>query len=250
MVKKALTVFFTIILLTDCTSRAVLAPVAEAKSYWQKNNYPQTYTVRYGDTLYAIAFDYNMDYKKIASYNNIYKPYRLKLGQKLKIPMRKLIQRPNHKNITQKKLFIPITTNLKSNVNLQRLRSNKNKQWIWPAQGQIVTNFLPEQGKKGINIAGKKGQMIQAAASGVVAYAGNGLLGYGNLIILKHDEKFLTAYGNNRRNLVREGQKVKAGQFIAEMGIIDKKIWGVHFEIRKNGIPINPITYLPFNKIH
>ncbi|MDP1603334.1 MAG: peptidoglycan DD-metalloendopeptidase family protein [Legionella sp.] len=107
-----------------------------------------------------------------------------------------------------------------------------------------MANFFPEQGKKGIDIAGKKGDIVRAASGGMVAYSGNGLSGYGNLIIIKHDGQFLTAYGNNLRNRVREGQKVKAGQIIAEMGIVDRKFWGVHFEIRKAGQPVNPMSYL------
>lgn len=85
---------------------------------------------------------------------------------------------------------------------------------------------------------------MYAAADGVVAYSGNGLSGYGNLIIIKHNGQFLTAYANNLKNKVEEGQKVKAGQIIAEMGIIDRQFWGVHFEIRKSGQPVNPMLYL------
>lgn len=110
--------------------------------------------------------------------------------------------------------------------------------------GRVATRFIPQQGKKGIDIAGRKGEKIRAASSGVVAYAGNGLSGYGNLIIVKHNNQFLTAYGNNLRNLVKEGQKVKAGQIIAEMGVIDRRFWGVHFEIRRAGRPVNPLNYL------
>ena len=108
----------------------------------------------------------------------------------------------------------------------------------------MVATFVPQQGKKGIDIAGSKGQKIQAAAGGVVAYAGSGLSGYGNLIIIKHNNQYLTAYGNKLRNLVKEGQHIRAGQTIAEMGVVDRRYWGVHFEIRKAGIPVNPLSYL------
>jgi lipoprotein NlpD len=116
--------------------------------------------------------------------------------------------------------------------------------WYWPVRGRVVTTFIPGQGKKGINIACNKGDRIKASSNGVVAYAGNGLQGYGNLIIIRHTNEFLTAYGNNARNLVREGQQVRAGQDIAEAGLVDRKYWGVHFEIRKKGIPVNPMSYL------
>ena len=85
---------------------------------------------------------------------------------------------------------------------------------------------------------------MHASSSGVVAYAGSGLAGYGNLIIIKHNNEFLTAYGNNARNLVREGQRVSSGQIIAEAGVIERKYYGVHFEIRKRGVPVNPLNYL------
>lgn len=116
--------------------------------------------------------------------------------------------------------------------------------WLWPVSGRVVTSFVPEQGKKGINIASRKGEKVIAAAAGVVAYAGSGLAGYGNLIIIKHNYGYLTAYGNNSKIMVSEGQHVKAGQIIAEVGVVDRKYTGVHFEIRKSGIPVNPLNYL------
>ena len=116
--------------------------------------------------------------------------------------------------------------------------------WSWPVNGHVVTTFIPDQGKKGINIACKKGEKIHAAAGGVVAYAGSGLAGYGNLIIIKHNNEYLTAYGNSARNLVSEGQKVRPGQVIAEVGVVEHKYLGVHFEIRKAGKPVNPLIYL------
>ena len=108
----------------------------------------------------------------------------------------------------------------------------------------MVTGFIPAQGKKGINIACRKEDKVRAASSGVVAYAGSGLAGYGNLIIIKHNNEYLTAYGNNARNLVSEGQRVNSGQIIAVAGMVDHKYWGVHFEIRKAGKPVNPLIYL------
>ena len=111
-------------------------------------------------------------------------------------------------------------------------------------RGRVVATYVPQQGKKGIDIAGKKGDKIHAAAGGTVAYAGNGLSGYGNLIIIKHDNQYLTAYGDNLHNLVKEGQRIRRGQIIAEMGVVDRRFWGVHFEIRKAGKPVNPLNYL------
>lgn len=116
--------------------------------------------------------------------------------------------------------------------------------WIWPATGRVAATFSLAQGRKGIDIAGKKGEKIRAVSGGVVAYAGNGIESYGNLIMIKHNQQFLTAYGNNMRNLVHEGQHVTAGQVIAEMGVVDRRFWGVHFEMRQGGKPVNPLHYL------
>jgi lipoprotein NlpD len=98
--------------------------------------------------------------------------------------------------------------------------------------------------RKGIDIAGRKGDKVYAAQSGIVAYAGSGLANYGNLIIIKHPNNYLTAYGNNARNLVKEGQYVNSGQVIAEMGIINHQYYGLHFEIRQQGKPLNPLLFL------
>lgn len=121
----------------------------------------------------------------------------------------------------------------------------ENKEWRWPTVShKVIVSFAPLKGKKGINLKGKKGDKIYATRDGIVQYAGNGLQSYGNLIIIKHNNQYLTAYGNNLHNLVKEGDRVKAGQVIAEMGVIERKYWGLHFEIRKAGKPLNPLDFL------
>jgi lipoprotein NlpD len=118
--------------------------------------------------------------------------------------------------------------------------------WRWPADGQVVGTYVAgDPMKQGIDIAGKAGAPVRAAADGTVVYSGNGLIGYGELIIVKHSPAFLSAYGHNQKRLVQEGDKVKAGQTIAEMGSSGASRDELHFEIRKNGKPINPIDYLP-----
>lgn len=118
--------------------------------------------------------------------------------------------------------------------------------WRWPADGQVVAGFVPgDQTKQGIDIAGKSGDPVRAAADGSVVYSGNGLIGYGELIIVKHSPGFLSAYGYNRKRLVKEGDTVKSGQVIAEMGSSSASRDSLHFEIRKNGKPANPLDYLP-----
>lgn len=116
--------------------------------------------------------------------------------------------------------------------------------WRWPASGKVVGTFVSgDQTRQGIDIAGSTGANVSAAADGTVVYSGNGLLGYGELVIVKHSTSFLSAYGHNRKRLVKEGDAVKAGQTIAEMGGSNREM--LHFEIRSNGKPVNPLEYLP-----
>lgn len=220
-----------------------LAPVTELK--WQSSSQAQSHVVRRGETLYAIAFRYDTDYRTLARINHVSAPYSLRVGQVLNVngikkqasPLR---QAPVYQASRPTPVVKPQQTYSPSRVLFGRAKSA----WQWPVEGRLVTSFNPDQGKKGINIACTSGCKVIASASGVVAYAGSGLTGYGNLIIIKHSNEFLTAYGNNARMMVSEGQQVHAGQVIAEAGLIDHKYKGVHFEIRKRGIPVNPLNYL------
>jgi lipoprotein NlpD len=118
--------------------------------------------------------------------------------------------------------------------------------WRWPADGTLVGAFVSgDPIKQGIDIAGKSGDAVRAAADGTVVYSGNGLVGYGELVIIKHNASYLSAYGHNRKRMVKEGDRVKAGQAIAEMGSSSASRDSLHFEIRKNGKPANPLDYLP-----
>ncbi|HEU4616437.1 MAG TPA: peptidoglycan DD-metalloendopeptidase family protein, partial [Gammaproteobacteria bacterium] len=117
--------------------------------------------------------------------------------------------------------------------------------WHWPTEGAVVSAFGSESGiPSGVGIGGRLGQPIEAAASGRVVYAGSGLIGYGQLVIIRHNETYLTAYGHNRRLLVQQGQTVVQGQKIAEMGYGPKREPRLHFEIRRNGTPVDPLEYL------
>ena len=246
---RCLCLILSFLLITACGQQTRLPPVVELK--WHANNSRQSqHQVRRGETLYSIAFRYDKDYRLLADYNHLRSPYVLHVGQILHL---QYLTKGAHRyyapvstvrtDVPAKKLIAKKTVFYHQTV-AQPVRHRSSGQWAWPATGRVVANFIPQQGKKGIDIAGKKGGEVRAAASGVVAYAGSGLSGYGNLIIIKHDGQFLTAYGNNFRNRVVEGQRVKVGQIIAEMGIVDRKFWGVHFEIRKAGEPVNPMNYL------
>jgi lipoprotein NlpD len=116
--------------------------------------------------------------------------------------------------------------------------------WLWPAEGKVITSFTEGNGK-GIDIAGKAGDPVIAAAAGKVVYAGSGLRGYGKLVIIKHDDSFLSAYAHNRQLLVNEGQTVSKGQKIAELGNTDADRYKLHFELRRQGKPVDPLKYLP-----
>jgi len=226
--------------LVACGGREDLAPVVELN--WRAANAQGSrYVVRRGDTLYAIAFRYDRDYRELAAANHLYSPYSLRVGQ--------VIQTGHHRTPAKPQARHAQTRFATRPQAIQQSAPSRgfwggSTTWTWPAHGRVVANFVPNQGKKGIDIAGKKGEKIYATRNGTVAYAGSGLAGYGNLIIIRHDNQFLTAYGNNERNLVREGESIKAGQVIAEMGVVDRRYWGVHFEIRRSGEPVNPLNYL------
>ncbi|KTD65461.1 peptidoglycan DD-metalloendopeptidase family protein [Legionella spiritensis] len=232
-----------LVFLAGCEQRTDLAPVVELK--WRpQTRHVNTHVVKRGETLYAVAFRYDKDYRALAVCNHLNSPYALRVGQVISlkdsncVPSRTRASHPRT-GIAAKSEKRPIRRSVSRSVTRYAPGA-----WQWPAKGRIANRFIPRQGKKGIDIAGKKGEIVRASRGGIVAYAGNGLPGYGNLIIIKHDGRFLTAYGNNLRNRVREGQRVKTGQIIADMGVVDRKFWGVHFEIRQSGQPVNPMNYL------
>lgn len=117
--------------------------------------------------------------------------------------------------------------------------------WQWPASGALLKRFQRGDAIPGIDIAGNAGDPVRAAADGVVVYSGDGLVGYGELVIIKHNDSLLSAYGHNRKRMVTEGQRVKAGQQIAEMGSTGASRNELGFQIRKDGNPVDPLDYLP-----
>jgi lipoprotein NlpD len=124
-------------------------------------------------------------------------------------------------------------------------RSNGGVTWRWPADGTLIKRFQSGDAIPGIEIGGKSGDPVRAAADGVVVYSGNGLVGYGELVIVKHNDSYLSAYGHNSKRLVKEGQRVTAGQQIAEMGATGASRDELQFQIRKDGNPVDPMGYLP-----
>ena len=215
----------------------------------------QHHTVSRGETLYSIAWRYGKDFKDLAYINRIPSPYRIFPGQRLKLagtaPVQVARKAPSApvkpRRVTAKKPAPVKKITPKAVAKTSKTVSNKSViNWRWPAKGRVISRFQPNNAlRKGVDIAGKKGESVQAAADGTVIYAGSALRGYGKLLIIKHSEEFLSAYAHNDKLLVGEGAKVKAGQRIAELGSSGTDRDMLHFEIRRNGQPVDPMAYLP-----
>lgn len=209
--------------------------------------YGATAQVQRGDTLYGIAFRNGIDFRDLAKWNNIGSPYTIYPGQRLKLYPSTGATASAPPTAAPRPATTPAATKPATQPPAPApapISSSIN--WRWPADGHLVGRFVSgDATKQGIDIAGSGGQPVRAAADGVVVYSGAGLVGYGELIIVKHTETWLSAYGHNRKRLVNEGQNVKAGQQIAEMGNTGAAREMLHFEIRYNGKPVDPLQYLP-----
>jgi len=243
---------------------------------------PGYYRVKAGDTLYSIAWMYGQDYKRLAYRNKIKAPYRIFAGERLRLsslPSKKNKSAYKKATKTKKPAYSKNRkkTSLVKNKKKTRVKKNSKKSttsryktktkktarkttgknnktsyqrtkhltWIWPVKGKVIQRYVPKRGKKGIDISGGRGSVIKASEAGKVVYSGQGLVGYGRLVIIKHNDVFLSAYAHNQSLLINEGQVVKKGQAIARLGRSGTDRYKLHFEIRKNGKPVNPMTYLP-----
>lgn len=274
---------FCLLALPGCHRHHRSASVSKPQSTIVKRqlNADGTYYVRKGDTLYAIAFSYGLDPLEVARLNGISSPYTIYPDQKLQL--RSPSTRAANRNassgvkitgvktpgqITTKTVESPASstraapastpakttktpavgsTTVKSTSSKPSVSKNTDpKSWKWPTNGRVIRGFVAgDPARNGLDIAGKEGQAITASSAGQVVYSGNGLIGYGELIIVKHSEKMLSAYAHNRVRLVKEGDQVWAGQKIAEMGRNSSNEQLLHFEIRALGKPTNPMNYLP-----
>ncbi len=225
------------------------------------------YTVKRGDTLYAIAWKRGVDYKKLAEWNRIRYPYTIYLGQRLRLnpaanragrkasTISKSSKHLNHKKTstasqktkkTAKKPSILQGSAAKDSRLPASLEATRKLKWQWPTNGAVIQRFSSRDStRKGLKISGRIGQSVRAAESGEVVYSGSGLIGYGHLIIIKHDKHYLSAYGYNRKLLVAEGDKVAKGERIADMGHTADGKALLHFEIRRGGKPVDPAALLP-----
>lgn len=211
----------------------------------QSTNVVTHHEVKAGETLYSIAFEYGRDVRDVAAWNDINEPYTIYPDQKLRVIP---IASDSRKKTKQSKSTARTRRTSQSKVTAKAsdAESNIKPIWDWPTQGKIISTFLyRDPGRRGIDIVGAKGQPVYAAAAGEVVYRGNGLRGYGNLIILKHNESYFSAYAHTDDVVVNENEKVKLGQKLADMGDTGTDITKLHFEIRRNGKPVNPLGYLP-----
>ncbi len=236
---KSLFLLIALCVLSACTSGPI--PVYDRA----KRAVPVSgiHVVRTGETLYSIAWSYGKDFKSLARANGVRKPYLIKPGQELQLRAKTAASVARSKS---PKATTPITRRATQKPSKKGWADSGR--WKWPAKGQIVTKYNISNGRKGIDISGVHGQAVFSARSGKVVYSGNGIRGYGNLLIVKHNEEYLSAYAYNSRLLVAEGQQVKEGQKIAEIGSSGKaREAKLHFEIRRGGQPVDPLRLLPSN---
>ena len=283
LIYRQFSILLVLLLLSACSTG--YAPVSDIRSSQGGNkssvlknrvktaNVPHRYKVSKGDTLYSIAWKFGLDFKALAKINNIDSNYIIHVGQTI------VIKSPNSYNskLVNKKNPINKNDNLSANSDNKAVanmpvsttkpekRSNKstviqtppkkstnNKYvkttrskviWKLPVKGAVIRKFNNEN--KGLDFKGQSGDAVYAAASGKVVYAGNGIIGYGNLIIIKHSPEYLSAYAHNSVILIAENKFIKAGEKIAEIGSTGTTKTMLHFEIRKDGTPVDPLKYLP-----
>ena len=227
------------------TPRAKPANVVDRSGGNSEPTPPGYYRVKRGDTLARIALDNGQSPRDLAQWNNLSNPNLIEVDDLI------LVRPPANNKMTVKP--IPKTAGDTPKTDAPKVDAPKAEpakeivaepgiRLSWPAKGKVSDDFSEKT--KGIDIAGKLGEPVTAAAEGKVVYAGNSLRGYGNLVIIKHDNTYLTAYAHNSKLLVKEGDAVRKGQRIAEMGDTDANAIKLHFELRVNGKPVNPTPYL------
>lgn len=208
---------------------------------------PDYHTVRKGETLYSIAWQYGLDYRTMAARNGIRPPYTIYPGQRLRVKAGRRAAK-SAKRVTKSTAAKakPARSAKAAPRRAPASATAKPLHWRWPVRGKVIRRFKAgDPRRQGIDIAGRAGTPVRAAAGGKVVYSGNGLRGYGNLVIIKHNDIWFSAYAHNRRIRVRENDEVKAGQTIADMGSTGTDRVKLHFEIRRNGKPVDPLRYLP-----
>ena len=249
--QRMLTLATAALLLAACSSTVVRETSSSSASRptVSKPKHGATARVQRGDTLYGIAFRNGVDVRDLAAWNGIGAPYTIYPGQSLRLypSSGKNVAATTASPATVRPKPAAVSVPPRPVATVPAAAPvNSGVSWRWPADGAVIGRFAAgDATKQGVDIAGTSGQPVRAAGDGVVVYSGGGLVGYGELIIVKHNEAWLSAYGHNRTRLVNEGQNVKAGQQIAEMGRSGASRDMLHFEIRYNGKPVDPQLYLP-----
>ena len=227
---------------------AVSSPVSMGSTMSGAENAgkPGYYSVRSGDNLTKIALEHGQAWRDIAKWNGLDNPNVIEVDQVLRVvpPSMDAGNRAAAKPVTAASASMPVPANAPAAAPATAATNDDNLVFAWPHPGQVLSGF-DETKNKGLDFAGKAGDPVLAAADGKVVYAGSGLRGYGNLVILKHNNTYLTAYAHNQTLLVKEDQTVQKGQRIAEMGSSDADRVKLHFEIRKQGKPVDPAKLLP-----
>lgn len=263
---------------------AVAADVERKKTSREKDWRPRVHVVQKGETLYSIAFNYGFDYHELAELNGIPDPNVISIGQQIRLfpggrpaiaDSKPLVRSPKEQPKLVKYAYSeaaqaeidrmegqdkpaplastikpeskpkpPPVTETKPGKDDESVEVDESLEWGLPTQGKVIAGFSEAANRKGIDIAGKLGQPVNASAPGKVVYSGSGLRGYGKLVIIKHNNTFLSAYAHNDKVLVKEGQTVARGQKIAEMGNSDTDQVKLHFEVRRLGKPVDPAKYL------
>lgn len=217
---------------------------------------PGYYTVKQGDTLIRIGLESGQSHRDIARWNALENPNRIEIGQVLRVvpPEDAVVTKPvavakatstalppaSAASAPTKAASAPASASSNNNSSTE-----DDISFAWPSKGEVIDGFDEAKNRKGVDLGGASGDAVWAAADGKVVYADSGLRGYGKLIILKHNSMYLTAYAHNQTLLVKEDQMVKKGQKIAEMGSTDADRVKLHFEVRKQGKPVDPTKYLP-----
>ena len=282
---KKLPLLLLFFIITACSSTVTRAPVYDGTSnkVISSGEYGanvartkivghDSYIVRAGDTMYSIAWRAGIDVKVLIKRNNLKKPYTIHTGQVLKLYQSNQKTKSTSQNTKKSGLIgckgqsckknkdskvvlksskeYPLKSNgkkiVKKSVQIQSKADKKVVVWKWPSKGKLTKTFANSaQGMKGISISNTRGTSVYAAASGKVVYSGSGLRGYGNLIIIRHNYDYLSAYAHNEKLMIKENEQVKVGQKIATMGDSGIDTVRLHFDIRYRGKSVDPLHYLP-----
>ena len=256
-IARRMVVAIVILMLVGCVGRGARAPIVDmeprvtttkkttgasasaGRSSVTRRAVPPVHVVVKGDTLHAIAWRYGLDHRNLVRWNRIKNPNLIVIGQRLRLHQPKVVKTAPTP---------PKSTAVEQSRQAKRPTPKAVKQvkpeWHWPAAGKVKKS-VAISGSTGLNIIGQRNDPVKAAAAGTVVYSGSGLRGYGELIIIQHNETFLSAYAHNEARLVREGQRVASGDVIARMGSSGTKHVVLHFEIRRNGKAVDPLAYLP-----